>query len=57
MTRHLAPARFEFGVANLRNSALVRAIRALVSNRANATGSAQTYSEGPRDTADTVPPS
>jgi len=47
MTRQIAPALSDFGVANLRNSALLRAIRALNSNSADTICSAQTYSEVP----------
>jgi len=47
MTRQIAPALSDFGVANLRNSAQLRAIRALNLNSADTICSAQTYSEVP----------
>jgi len=47
MTRHIAPALSDFGFAHLRNSALLRAIRALNLSSADTTCSAQTYSEVP----------
>ena len=43
VTRHLAPARSESSVANLRNSAPSTAIRALNYNRANTSCSGRTY--------------
>jgi len=48
MTRPLGPARSDFGVTNLRNSPLLRVIRALNSNRADTNCAAQTCSEVPK---------
>ena len=47
MTRHLAPAPYDFVVANLRDSGLWRAIDATNAHSADTTCSARTYPELP----------
>lgn len=47
MTRHLAPEMHGLGVAKLRNSQLLRALRALIPHISRTSCSTQTYSELP----------